>query len=240
MGSWRGSRCFVRGQRVVSEGRSSQPFGICEWKNQAALFLQNRKSTEIVKRLWIRTLGRYIFWMFCWGICSVHCVPEGMLLVHLHGRRYAWNFMMLNKHLTHFCFHFWHPYVWLFHIDMEKQDVFPLTLSPLEQKDLIGLGFNMDPISKTTPPNFCFLHLHNMCFHLGLPCQYVSHFFYKTSDKANQLNLKSVLACVCVCLYACVCLEALFSSGFGTCGERSQSLVGWDWPSKAQEMLRGL
>lgn len=65
------------------------------------------------------------------------------------------------------------------------------------------LWFHMVPIRETRPLNFCFLHLHNMCFHLGSPCQYVSgtQYFYKSSDMANQLNPK----CVCVFVQPWLC-----------------------------------
>lgn len=61
--------------------------------------------------------------------------------------------------------------------------------------------------------NFYSLHLHNMCFHLGLPCQYVS------STQAvllpEQWQAQSVKSWMRV--FACVCL--LSSSGFDLWGE---------------------
>lgn len=105
----------------------------------------------------------------------------------------------------------------------------------LELKRSDRLRFHMLPISGTRLLNSCFLHLHNMCFHLGLPCQYVSGtVFYKSSDRANQLNPKCVCVCVCLCLF-------LFSSGFCDPWGETPALSGVRLARiRTREILRGL
>lgn len=75
------------------------------------------------------------------------------------------------------------------------------------------LQFHMLPISGTAPLDSCFLHLHNMCFHLVLPCQYLRG---TVSTRAVTEPISSVLnMCVCV--------------GFVTSGKKSQNFVGLHW-----------
>lgn len=93
------------------------------------------------------------------------------------------------------------------------------------------LWFHMVPDSETGPLNFCFLHLHNMCFHLGQPCQYVSgtQALFLQEQWQGQ-SVKTLNVCV-----------SLFSSGFCDLWGEIPVLVGVILAQrKAQEMLRGL
>lgn len=65
-----------------------------------------------------------------------------------------------------------------------------------------GVWFHLVAIRGTQPPSFCFLHLHNMCFHLGFPCQYVSSTQLgsdQSSDSNNRFNPKCVFVQLCLC-----------------------------------------
>ncbi len=171
MGSWKRSRCCLRGQRGPREVRGWDPSEVRNLAMGNAVTLQNRKSTKIVKMIWIKAAVWEIFWMpFYFGYCiycemifqrecSLHSSP----CVYLHMLVVTAGCIMLSSHLIHSCFSFFSLYaVWLFHVDMENRMRFrPLCVS------LIGFGFTWSLSARTGPLDFCFLHLHNMCFHLG-------------------------------------------------------------------------
>lgn len=119
-----------------------------------------------------------------------------------------------SKHLILFIFSFFwiHCLLLLPFVLKNRKRFRPLCLSwNALRSDRIW--FQMVSIGGRPRLNFCSLHLHNMCFHLGLPCQYVS------STQAvllpEQWQAQSVKSWMRV--FACVCL--LSSSGFDLWGE---------------------
>lgn len=93
------------------------------------------------------------------------------LCLFTHTHCHSWLHNARDSHLIHFWFYF---FTSLFDYSMLTWKTGCVSVRSVSPERCDRLWFHMVPMSKTRTLNFCFLHLHKICFHLGFSCQYVS------------------------------------------------------------------
>jgi len=158
--------CVCRGDKIAGgipdvvleakEGLKGQACGIWQISGKSS---ESRRLT-----------GRFIYCLiflfvsFLAGTVTSHLPLHVFIHLHFHNwlnnrSRRVWRFHFSSFFLL-VVIPWWHDNRMCFR---------PLCVSR-NAKILIGFGFHMVPIGEMRPLNFCFLHLRDMCFHLGLPC----------------------------------------------------------------------
>lgn len=162
----------TRGQRVGPR----QKLGIRQRTTEKEIRINRKRYMNKDGWGFLNAFG-FIAFIMRW-YSSGNVVPQAVHIssscVYLHTLAVAVGCIILNRHLIHFTFYFFIIHCLVTPCWHGKQDVFPSALSLLERKDLIGFGFTWPLSAGRGRSTSAFCIDTNMCFHLGLPCPYVS------------------------------------------------------------------